>query len=111
DDVEMKPGIVDVSAAEIAHQRLAQTAHAHQRYGDVAIEVQNAPQLVAQSFHVIADALLAELAEPRQVLPDEGRADAGFLPELLRRHEFLVAVSRRFLKHTQVNRKPAHDRT
>ena len=66
---------------EILNQGAPQIAHTHHNDPVALIHAQDASDLSAQLVHIIAVALLAELAEAAQVLPDLGGGNSHLLPQ------------------------------
>jgi hypothetical protein len=89
---------VDPLCAEplVAHNCLAQLARANQCHCPRSIETEDLVDLLEQSLDVVADALLAELAEVRQVLANLGGCHIDAITEFLRRnrqHTFVQQVA------------------
>jgi len=89
---------VDPLRAEplVAHNCLAQLTRANQRHCPRSIEAEDLVDLLEQSLDVVADALLAELAEVRQVFADLGGCHIDAITELLgryRQHTFVQKVA------------------
>src|SRR5262249_40663692 len=88
--------------------RLAEVACPEQ--GDVVLAggPQDLADLADQRVDVVADATLAELAEPREVAPDLGRVDVGVVRELLRGDRVLAHLPG-LGQHLEVAREPGGD--
>jgi hypothetical protein len=78
----------DALAAEafVARDRLAEVADAYQRHRPFVLQPQNVLDLIEELLNVVADALLAEFAEIREVLADLRGGHVDALAELLRRY-------------------------
>ena len=70
-----------VSKMEVLDQGPAQVAYAHHNDPVLLVHAQDMADLRAQLVHVIAVALLSELAEAAEVLADLGGGDAHFLSQ------------------------------
>ena len=66
---------------EVADQGVPQIAGAHHNDAMAAVHTQDMTDLTAQLADVVAVALLSELAEAAQILPDLGGGDAHLLPQ------------------------------
>jgi hypothetical protein len=70
--------------------------------------VEDAFDLGGQKFDVVAGALLAELAEMREVLANLGLTDVQLVRQFVRRRD-LLALGFKLAQRAQVERQPADD--
>ena len=92
--------------ALVARDGLPQVAHAHEHYGPAVGEAEDALDMMQQLLDIVADTLLAELAEVGEIFADLGSGNVDALAELLR-GDRENALLQKIVQAAGVERQPA----
>src|SRR5690606_23136804 len=98
DDLDVETVVLPDAVAVVAGQRLPQAADPYERHPDLPVEVEDPAQFILQIRHLVADALFAEFAEPRQIFANQRWTDTRPFAKFLGGHELAPFVPAHFLQ-------------